>query len=109
MLNKDAIRRDVWRLMEESGVSRFSKPVVGKIPNFEGSKKAAQRLLKQNEFQSARVVKVNPDSPQVHIRRGVLSKGKLLIMPSPRLRRGFMLLDPQKTYYNADEVLDELR
>ena len=37
-----------------------------------------------------------PDSPQAHVRRGVLLSGKLLIMPSPRLRKGFMLLDPKK-------------
>lgn len=82
--------------MEESGISRFPKPIVGRIPNFEGSERAAQRLINQHEFQSARAVKVNPDSPQAHVRKGVLLKGKLLIMPSPRLRRGFILLDPKR-------------
>ena len=96
MLEKEAIRREIWRLMEESGISRFPKPVVGRIPNFEGSEKAAQRLISQDEFQSARVVKVNPDSPQAHVRRGALLSGKMLIMPSPRLRKGFILLDPVK-------------
>ena len=96
MSDKKAIREEVWRLMEESGVSRFPKPVAGRIPNFEGSERAARRLVGQREFQYARVVKVNPDSPQTHVRRSVLQSGKLLVMPTPRLRKGFILLDPRK-------------
>jgi len=42
------------------------------------------------------VVKVNPDSPQAPVRRTALSQGKLLVMPSPRLKKGFLLLDPKK-------------
>ena len=95
-LDKDAIRRRIWSLMEESGVSRFPKPVIGRIPNFEGSERAAQRLVRQHGFQKANAVKVNPDSPQTHVRRSVLLSGKLLIMPSPRLRKGFIVLDPAK-------------
>jgi len=82
--------------MEESGIARFPRPVYGRIPNFEGSEIAAKRLIRQPEFINAEVVKVNPDSPQSYIRRGVLLNGKKLIMPSPRLRSGFILLDPDK-------------
>lgn len=92
--DKEALRRRIWKLMEESGVSRFPRPVIGRIPNFEGSERAAIDLAGQPEFQSARVVKVNPDSPQIPVRRISLSRGKLLIMPSPRLRAGFLVLDP---------------
>lgn len=67
-----------------------------RIHYFVGSERAAQRLINQYEFQSAKVVKVNPDSPQAHVRRGVLFGGKLLIMPSPRLRREFILLNPKR-------------
>lgn len=80
--------------MEEAGVTRFPKPVVGRIPNFEGAEAAAARLINQREFQRARVVKVNPDAPQGQVRRGVLLNGKRLVMPSPRLRKDFILLDP---------------
>lgn len=95
LLEKEAIRREIWKLMDESGISRFPKPVTGRIPNFEGSEKAANNLVNQAEFQIASVVKVNPDSPQAHVRRRVLSNGKLLVMPTPRLRRGFIVLDPK--------------
>jgi len=94
--DKDDIREEIWRLMEESGVSRFPKPIAGRIPNFEGSERAAGKLIGLPEFKSADVVKVNPDSPQAHVRRNVLRGGKLLIMPTPRLRRGFILVDPRE-------------
>jgi 5-formyltetrahydrofolate cyclo-ligase len=95
-LDKDSIRREVWRLMEDAEVTRFPKPVVGRIPNFIGAEKAAEQLIRQSGFRRAGVVKVNPDSPQTPVRKHVLSKGKTLLMPSPRLRRGFILLDPTK-------------
>jgi 5-formyltetrahydrofolate cyclo-ligase len=96
LLDKGIIRREVWGLMEKAGVTRFPKPVVGRIPNFEGAEKAAKQLISQSEFQKASVVKVNPDSPQTPVRKSVLLNGKMLIMPSPRLRRGFILLDPAR-------------
>ncbi|MCD6465982.1 5-formyltetrahydrofolate cyclo-ligase [Candidatus Bathyarchaeota archaeon] len=96
MLSKDAIREEIWRLLDESGVSRFPKPIKGRIPNFEGSEKAADRLISQPEFQNAEVVKINPDSPQAPVRRRALLSGKLLIMPTPKLRKGFLILNPKR-------------
>jgi 5-formyltetrahydrofolate cyclo-ligase len=81
--------------LEEAGVTRFPTPVTGRIPNFEGAGEAAERLADLVEFQEAAVIKVNPDSPQIPVRRKVLSEGKLLIMPTPRLREGFLILDPE--------------
>ena len=96
LLDKDEIRREVWRTLEKKGVARFPKPIQGRIPNFIGAEKAAEKLISQKEFKGARVIKVNPDSPQIPVRRFALFSGKLLIMPTPRLKKGFMLLDPRK-------------
>jgi len=93
---KDSVRREIWTIMEQQGIARFPRPVFGRIPNFIGAEEAARRLSRQAEFKSARIVKVNPDSPQRKVRTAVLSSGKILIMPSPRLRKGFMVLDPRK-------------
>jgi len=82
--------------MEQQGIARFPRPVFGRIPNFIGAEEAARRLSRQAEFKSARIVKVNPDSPQRKVRTAVLSSGKILIMPSPRLRKGFVILDSGK-------------
>jgi len=93
---KDSVRMKIWTLMEQQGIARFPRPVFGRIPNFIGAEEAARRLSRQAEFKSARIIKVNPDSPQRKVRTAVLSSGKILVMPSPRLRKGFVVLDPGK-------------
>lgn len=93
---KDEIRRRIWSLMEETRVARFPRPVYGRIPNFVGSDMAANRLADQEEFKRARVIKVNPDAPQSRVRYLALLSGKVLLMPTPRLRSGFLILDPNK-------------
>jgi len=93
---KTAIRERVWRLLEERGVARFPKPVRGRIPNFVGAEEAAARLFSLDVWRRSRVVKVNPDSPQKPVRLAALRQGKLLVMATPRLRQGFLLLDPRR-------------
>jgi 5-formyltetrahydrofolate cyclo-ligase len=92
---KGQIRERIWRLMEDKEIARFPRPVYGRIPNFLGAEEAARKLTALPEFQRAKVVKVNPDSPQTPVREAVLSSGKVLIMPTPRLRGGFLVLDPK--------------
>jgi len=92
--SKEDIRRLVWRLMEENGVARPPMPIYGRIPNFEGSERAAERILDIEEFARAETVKVNPDSPQRPLRELVLKSGKNLLTPTPRLRDGFLLVKP---------------
>lgn len=105
---KEIIRRKIWMVMDKSGVSRFPKPVFGRIPNFAGAEEAARRLAEQVEFKDAKVVKVNPDAPQRSVRMRVLSAGKVLMVPSPRLRKGFMLLEseeiPKRFYAEASTI-----
>jgi len=91
---KEKIRQRIWKVMEERGVAAFPKPIFGRIPNFDGAERAAERLVNLQEFKNAHTVKVNPDSPQIPVREEVLSQGKLLIMPSPRLEREFLVVDP---------------
>lgn len=91
---KQAIRERVWDMMEREDIARFPRPVHGRIPNFEGAERAAARLAELDVFKSARVVKVNPDAPQHPVREMALSSGKRLLMPTPRLRQGFILLEP---------------
>jgi 5-formyltetrahydrofolate cyclo-ligase len=93
---KEEIRENIWNLLEEKKVTRFPRPVKGRIPNFQGAERAAVRLMKTDEFAQSEVVKVNPDSPQREVRGRVLESGKTLVMPSPRLREGFLVLNPRK-------------
>jgi 5-formyltetrahydrofolate cyclo-ligase len=45
-------------------------------------------------------VKVNPDAPQRPVRFRALRDGKLLLVPSPRLREGFVRVDPSRLRAN---------
>lgn len=68
----------------------------GRIPNFTGAEAAAALLAEQPEWRAARVVKANPDLPQLPVRARALADGKRLYMAVPRLAepRPFVLLDP---------------
>ncbi|MEM2136874.1 MAG: 5-formyltetrahydrofolate cyclo-ligase [Candidatus Methanomethylicia archaeon] len=96
-MNKKSVREEIWRLMEERRIARFPG-AYGRIPNFIGAEEAAGKLIKTSEWKNAMVVKINPDSPQIPVRRYVLSEGKKLIMPTPRISSGFLMLDPEKIY-----------
>ena len=91
---KQAARERTWTALVEAGAARFPRPIHGRIPNFAGSEEAARALVATPEFERARVVKVNPDAPQRHLRAEVLRAGKILLAPTPRLRDGFLVLDP---------------
>jgi 5-formyltetrahydrofolate cyclo-ligase len=91
---KQAVREEVWRELDAHGISTFPRPVRGRIPNVRDADAAAERLASTPEWAAARVVKVNPDAPQRGVRFRALRQGKLLLMPTPRLREGFLLLDP---------------
>lgn len=107
-LSKEEIRRRIWSIMEESNIARFPRPVYGRIPNFVGSDTAARRLSEQEEFKRAKVVKVNPDAPQSMVRYLTLLSGKTLLMPTPRLKSGFLILNPakipRKAYSEASSI-----
>lgn len=98
---KESVRKRVWEEMERQNIARFPRPVFGRIPNFVGAETAARRLAALPEFGEARVVKVNPDSPQRPVRELVLSLGKVLLMPTPRLRGGFVVLESGRLPSNS--------
>jgi len=92
---KEDIRMRIWRLMEEKGIATFPKPIFHRIPNFIGAEKAAQRLRELPEYKRAKVVFCNPDSPQKPVREIALKDDKIVVMATPRLKKGFLQLDPK--------------
>ncbi|MCD6487616.1 MAG: 5-formyltetrahydrofolate cyclo-ligase [Desulfurococcales archaeon] len=92
---KNEIRKRIWDILERENIARFPRPVYGRIPNFVGAEEAANRLFRTSLWRKAKVIKVNPDSPQKPVRLKALLDGKIVIMASPRLKRGFILLDPR--------------
>jgi len=80
--------------MEKKGIARFPKPVFHRIPNFVGAEKAAEKLRELPEYKIAKIVFCTPDSPQRPVRKMVLEDGKILVMATPRLKKGFLMLNP---------------
>jgi 5-formyltetrahydrofolate cyclo-ligase len=97
MKTKDNIRRAVWDSLKEHCVARFPG-VEGRIPNFIGAEACARLLASTSCWRSAKVIKINPDSPQRAIRQKALMEGKTVYMAVPRLRsrKPFIELDPKK-------------
>jgi 5-formyltetrahydrofolate cyclo-ligase len=88
-------RQQVWDAMRAAGVARFPG-AEGRIPNFTGAEAAAQRLRGLGEWEAARTLKANPDSPQLPVRQRALEDGKTVYMAVPRLAAAepFFALDP---------------
>ncbi|MBC7219483.1 MAG: 5-formyltetrahydrofolate cyclo-ligase, partial [Hadesarchaea archaeon] len=95
-MDKQSLRERIWRELEASGVAAFPRPIEGRIPNFVGSSEAARRLGSLSEYASAEIIFVNPDAAQLAVREMALRDGKMLLMATPRLRSGFLLIDPAK-------------
>jgi 5-formyltetrahydrofolate cyclo-ligase len=97
-MDKQALRERIWDELEERGAARFPYPPHGRIPNFDGADEAAERLAANEGWQEADVLKSNPDSPQLPVRRAALRAGKTIYMAVPRLRdeKCFLRLDPDE-------------
>lgn len=97
-MEKQELRERIWDELEESGEARFPFPPHNRIPNFAGADRAAERLCETDDWQEADTIKVNPDSPQIPVRRAALRQGKTIFMAVPRLRdeECFLRLEPQR-------------
>jgi 5-formyltetrahydrofolate cyclo-ligase len=93
--DKDTLRHRVWEALESTGVG--IPPIRSAIPNFVGAEEAAARLAETSFWKEAKVIKSNPDAPQIPVRRRALEDGKLLYTPVPELTSDlpFVLLDPK--------------
>src|SRR5438046_1133864 len=96
-MTKAEIRQKVWQTIQREGAARFPG-ALGRVPNFAGAERAAQLLREMAVWRRALVVKVNPDAPQLPVRRLALAEGKILYMAVPRLRteKCFVEIDPQR-------------
>lgn len=73
--------------------SRFQWDLDSFIPDFEGSERAAERLCATDAYGTARTLFVTPDNALIEFRRRALADGKMLVLPSYGLTRGFLRLD----------------
>lgn len=91
---KEKVRNLIWSAIEKNNLSPSAKSPYERIPDFLGSAEAAQMLRSTAEWQKAEVIFSSPDSAQIKVREFALMDKKLLIMASPKLKDGFLLIDP---------------
>jgi 5-formyltetrahydrofolate cyclo-ligase len=93
---KSVVRNRIWQGLIDGGFN--VGPTFDRIPNFVGADTAARRLSELDAWKRARVVKCNPDPPQIPVRLRALYDGKLLFAPVPYLTKDFpyLRLDPDK-------------
>ena len=94
---KQQLREQVWAALRAGGAARFPG-AEGRIPNFVGAEAAADRLARLPEWKKAAALKVNPDAPQLPVRRRALLEGKRVFMAVPRLTEEhcFLELNPER-------------
>jgi 5-formyltetrahydrofolate cyclo-ligase len=93
---KDLLRMKIWTFLDDSDLVRGFKSARGRIPNFQGAPEAALNLQKTEEWQRSGIIFCSPDSAQREVRENALRDGKTLIMASPQLKEGYLILDPDK-------------
>lgn len=103
--SKQMLRETVWRLLEVHRAARFPG-AKGRIPNFVGAERSALTLQSLGVWKRARVVKVNPDAPQIPVRRMALREGKIVYVAVPQLKAEacFIELDPARLGKNLPKA-----
>lgn len=94
--SKADARETIWQALTERKLARFPFPVRGRIPNFKGAEAAARHLFTLPPWRDAKLLKINPDSPQKPVRVEALRRGITYFMPTPRLKAGFRKFDPAR-------------
>ncbi|MCJ1399735.1 hypothetical protein MMC11_002937 [Xylographa trunciseda] len=96
--HKSSIRQLVWSELKKVAYadSRFDFDFNEFIPNFQGSYEAAKRLMLLPIYQSAKFVFITPDNCLEDLRYKALVDGKVVLITTYAIRRGFWLLDPSQ-------------
>ncbi|KAF1974284.1 hypothetical protein BU23DRAFT_113776 [Bimuria novae-zelandiae CBS 107.79] len=76
--------------------SRFHHDFLSFTPDFHGSSAAVARLVQLPCYASAATILATPDNSLEELRYRALKDGKKLLIGTYRLRRGFVLLSPQR-------------
>lgn len=103
---KQQIRERIWQQIDADPAVRTQRPAAGRIPGFAGAEAAAERLAALPSWRAARVLKLNPDTPQRPVRLRALASGKLLYMAVPRLASERPFLALQQSTLPAGTELD---
>lgn len=105
MINeKDNLRNLIWKTLEDNKISKSPKGPFGRIPDFIGSTLAAKKLRDTEEWRNSKVIFSSPDSAQKKVREFALKDKKILIMVSPKLKSGYLLINPSDVIENEKDA-----
>jgi len=93
---KQKLREQIWHTLDMENLIRTSNSCFGKIPNFNGASKAAVMLRNTFEWENSETVFSSPDSALLDVRKNALEDGKILIMATPKIKQGYLLIDSEK-------------
>lgn len=92
--DKEIIRKMIWDSLTDNNLILPPKPAHSRIPNFKGSTAAVKLLKSTEEWRNSEVIFSSPDSAQKKVREYALKDKKALIMASPKLKHGYILINP---------------
>lgn len=97
MDHKVDVREKVFRELRKVAHpdSRFHYDFGEFIADFDGSEAAMERLLAHRHYLKSRCLFITPDNCLESLRYRALQDGKLVLMTTYSIRRGFWLLDPR--------------
>lgn len=96
--HKTEVRNRVWADLRKVAVpdSRFHFDFGEFIADFEGGEEAVARLTAHKYYQDAQFIFITPDNCLDRLRLKALQDGKLVLITTYSIKRGFWLLDPAK-------------
>ncbi|MGB9937001.1 MAG: 5-formyltetrahydrofolate cyclo-ligase [Methanobacterium sp.] len=95
MKNKKILRKKVWDDLTNNNLIIPPKSAYGRIPIFKGSTEAAELIITTNEYLESNIIFSSPDSAQIKVREYALKDKKTLIMATPKLKNGYILIKPE--------------
>jgi 5-formyltetrahydrofolate cyclo-ligase len=105
MDQKSDVRERVFRELRKVAFpdSRFHFDFGEFIADFEGSERAVDRLVSHRHYRESSFIFITPDNCIEQLRHRALLDGKLILMTTYSIRRGFWVLDPRRI--PADRLL----
>ncbi len=96
MDHKSTVRERVFSELRKVAYpdSRFHYDFGEFITDFQGSSKATDRLMAHRFYQQAQCLFITPDNCLEELRYRTLQDGKLILLTTYSIKRGFWLLDP---------------
>ncbi|RDW79547.1 5-formyltetrahydrofolate cyclo-ligase [Coleophoma cylindrospora] len=95
--HKSHLRDQVWTTLRQVALpdSRFHTDFTSFIPDFSGSSAATTRLCSLPIYQRSPIIFIAPDNCLEELRHRALQDGKVILVTTYGIRRGFWVLDPQ--------------